>query len=83
MICGYFKCPLQTMKPIQLIPPEQMSAPQRACEITTILAAAIMRTYAGNQSSGDAATNQDERQVLLGFCGDQRVHTTPYQQEKL
>lgn len=79
MISGSFKCPLQTMKPIQLIPPEQMSTRQRAAEITSILAAAIMRTYAGNQASGDAATDQNERQVGLGFSGDQRVHTNPYQ----
>ncbi len=75
MICGSFKCPLQTMKPIKLIPPEQMSARQRAFEITTILVAAIMRTHA----SGQSATEQNERQVGLGFSGHQRVHTNPYQ----
>lgn len=75
MISGSFKCPLQTMKPIKLTPPEQMSARQRAAEITSILSAAIMRTHA----SGQAATDQIERQVGLGFCGDQRVHTNPYQ----
>jgi len=63
------------MKPIKLTPPEQMSARQRAFEITTILSAAIMRTHA----SGQAATDQNERQVGLGFSGDQRVHTNPYQ----
>jgi len=75
MISGSFKCPLQTMKPIKLTHPEQMSARQRAAEITSILAAAIMRTHA----SGQAATEQIERQVGLGFSGDQRVHTNPYQ----
>ncbi len=75
MIYGYFKCPLQTMNPIKLISPEQMSAHQRASEITTILVAAIMRTHA----SGLAATDQNERQVGLGFSGHQRVHTNPYQ----
>ena len=75
MICGSFKCPLQTMKPIKLIPPEQMSARQRASEITAILVAAIMRTHA----SGQAATDQNERQIGLGFSGHQRVHTNPYQ----
>ena len=75
MISGSFKCPLQTMKPIKLTPPEQMSARQRAAEITSILSAAIMRT----QASGQAATDQIERQVGLGFSGDQRVHTNPYQ----
>jgi len=63
------------MKPIKLTHPEQMSARQRAAEITSILAAAIMRTHA----SGQAATEQIERQVGLGFSGDQRVHTNPYQ----
>ena len=75
MISGSFKCPLQTMKPIKLTHPEQMSARQRAAEITSILAAAIMRTHA----SGQAATEQIERQVGLGFSGHQRVHTNPYQ----
>jgi len=75
MISGSFTCPLQTMKPIKLTPPEQMSARQRAAEITTILVAAIMRTHA----SGQAATDQNERQVGLGFSGHQRVHTNPYQ----
>ena len=75
MISGSFKCPLQTMKPIKLTPPEQLSAHQRASEITTILAAAIIRTHA----SGQAATDQNERQVGLGFSGHQRVHTNPYQ----
>ena len=75
MISGSFKCPLQTMKPIKLNPPEKMSARQRAAEITSILSAAIMRTHV----SGQAATDQIERQVGLGFSGDQRVHTNPYQ----
>jgi hypothetical protein len=75
MISGSFKCPLQTMKPITLTLPAQMSARQRAAEITSILSAAIMRTHA----SGQAATDQIERQVGLGFSGDQRVHTNPYQ----
>jgi len=63
------------MKPIKLMPPEQMSARQRALEITTILSAVIMRTHA----SGKDATDQNERQVALGFSGHQRVHTNPYQ----
>ena len=75
MISGSFKCPLQTMKPIKLSPPEQMTARQRAAEITSILTAAIVRTHASSQ----AATDQNERQVGLGFSGDQRVHTNPYQ----
>jgi hypothetical protein len=34
-----------------------------------------MRTHA----SGQDATDQNERQVGLGFSGHQRVHTNPYQ----
>ena len=79
MICGPFKCPLQPMKPIKLIPPEQMSASQRAAEITSILSAAIMRIHA----SGQAATEEKQRQVGLGFSGHQSVHTTPYPTEKM
>jgi hypothetical protein len=79
MISRSFKCPLQTMKPIKLAPPNQMSARERAAEITTILSAAIMRRYAGDQASGQAATDQIQRQVGLGFSGHQRVHTNPYQ----
>ena len=75
MIYGYFKCPLQTMNPIKLIPPEQMSARQRAFEISSILAAAIMRTH----DSGLAATDPEERQVGLGFMPRKSVHTNPYQ----
>lgn len=75
MISGYFTCPLQPMKPIKLNPPKQMTPRQRAAEITSILAAAIVRTHA----SGQAATEQIERQVGLGFMPDQRVHTNPYQ----
>jgi len=74
MICGYFKCPLQTMKPNQLLSPDLMSARQRAAEVTSILSAAIMRIHA----SGQGATDQNERQVGLGFSGHQSVHTNPY-----
>ena len=79
MICGYYKCPMQLMNPIKLTPSEQMSARQRAAEITTILTAAIMRRYGGDQASGQDATDQNERQVGLGYSGHQRVHTNPYQ----
>jgi hypothetical protein len=52
-----------------------MSASARAGEITAILAAAIVRTV--------VAEAPKQREVDLGFLPDQRVHTTPYQQEKL
>jgi hypothetical protein len=52
-----------------------MSARARACEITTILAAAIVRTL--------VAAEPKQRAVGLGFLPDQRVHTTPINEEKL
>jgi hypothetical protein len=63
------------MKNLELASPSEMSASARAGEITTILAAAIVRTLAGD--------DQKQREVGLGFLPDQRVHATPYQQEKL
>ena len=63
------------MKNLELASPPEMSACARAGEITTILAAAIVRTLVADESK--------QREVGLGFLPDQRVHTTPYQQEKL
>ena len=63
------------MKNLKLASPPEMSASARAGEITTILAAAIVRTLVANEPK--------QREVGLGFLPDQRVHTTPYQQEKL
>lgn len=63
------------MKNLELTSPSEMSACARAGEITSILAAAIVRTLVGDEAK--------QREVGLGFLPDQRVHTTPYQQEKL
>ena len=63
------------MKNLELTSPSEMSASARAGEITSILAAAIVRTLVGD--------DQNQREVGLGFLPDQRVHTTPYQEEKL
>lgn len=63
------------MKNLELASPSEMSASTRAGEITAILAAAIVRTA--------VAEAPKQREVALGFLPDQRVHTTPYQQEKL
>ena len=63
------------MKNLELASPSEMSASDRAGEITAILAAAIVRTLAGD--------DPNQREVGLGFLPDQRVHTTPYQKEKL
>ncbi|MDO3578261.1 MULTISPECIES: hypothetical protein [Ralstonia solanacearum species complex] len=63
------------MKSIELPCPSQLSAGERATEITAILAAAIVRTLAAPASA--------ESSVGLGFVPDQRVHTTPSQQDTL
>lgn len=63
------------MNNIELNPPSEMSASARAGEITTILAYAIVRTLVADEPK--------KREVGLGFLPDQRVHTTPYPQEKL
>ncbi len=62
------------MKNLELASPSEMSASARAGEITTILAAAIVCTLAGD--------DQKQREVGLGFLPDQRVHTTPYQKDR-
>jgi multisubunit Na+/H+ antiporter MnhF subunit len=58
------------MNNIKLVSPSEMSASARAGEITAILAAAIIRTFVGNEPK--------QRIVSLDFLPDQRVHTTPY-----
>lgn len=63
------------MKNLELASPLEMSASARAGEIAAILAATIIRTCV-------AGTPTDPN-FGLGFLPDQRVHTTPYQQEKL
>mgnify|MGYP001012108106 FL=1 len=63
------------MKNLELASPSEMSACARAGEITSILAASIVRTLVGDEPK--------QREVGLGFLPDQRVHTTPYQEEKL
>ena len=63
------------MKNLELASPSEMSASARAGEIAAILAAAIVRTLVADEPR--------RREVGLGFLPDQRVHTTPYQQEKL
>ncbi|WP_426146248.1 hypothetical protein [Ralstonia pseudosolanacearum] len=67
--------PEAVMKSIELPCPSQLSAGERATEITTILASAIVRTLATPRTAESA--------VGLGFVPDQRVHATPYQRETL
>ncbi|WP_196297810.1 hypothetical protein [Xanthomonas albilineans] len=61
------------MKHLELAPPATLSASGRAQEITTILAAAIVRTF--------VAQVRPSAESGLGFLPDQSVYTTPYQQE--
>ena len=63
------------MRNLELASPSEMSASARAGEITSILAAVIVRTLVADESK--------QREVGLGFLPDQRVHTTPYPKEKL
>jgi len=63
------------MKNIELTSPSKMTASARAGEITAILAATIVRTLVADEPK--------QREVGLGFLPNQRVHTTPYQMEKL
>ncbi|MBS3961757.1 MAG: hypothetical protein KGZ61_08020 [Sandarakinorhabdus sp.] len=63
------------MKNLELTSPAQLSASARAAEISAILAAAIVRTL--------VAAKPQDRESGLGFLPGQRVHTTPYQPEKL
>ena len=67
------------MKNLKLVSPSEMSACARAGEITTILAAAIVRSLVADEPKQRANSTTEG----LGFLPDQRVHTTPYQQEKL
>jgi len=55
--------------------PSEMTPAARAAEVTSILAAALVRTLAPPQATESA--------VRLGFLLDQRVHATPSQPEKL
>ena len=63
------------MNNVELSPPSEMSASARAGEITAILTNTIVRTLVADEPK--------QREVGLGFLPDQRVHTTPYPQEKL
>lgn len=68
-----------TMNRLALPDPAEMSASARAHEITTMLAAAIVRCVVVDEPKQRA----DSSHKGLGFLANQRVHTTPYQQEKL
>ena len=67
------------MKNLELSSPSEMSASARAGEITAILASAIVRTLVADEPKQRANSTTES----LGFLPDQRVHPTPYPQEKL
>ena len=61
------------MNNVELADPASLSPRDRAAEVTAILAIAIVRTLCPDVP--------ETTQVDLGFVPDQRVHTTPSQQE--
>lgn len=67
------------MKIIEPNHPAKMPASARAAEITSILAAAIIREHLAEVHP----TGTEPRPISLAISGHQRVHTTPYQTEKL
>ena len=63
------------MTTFELPSPSEMTPAARAAEVTSILAAALVRTLAPPEVTESA--------VRLGFLPNQRVHATPSQPEKL
>jgi hypothetical protein len=59
--------------------PEQLTAEDRAAEITAILARAILRVHDANLP----AEPVEREPVRVGFCPGRSVHTTPSQPETL
>ena len=53
--------------------PERMTPEQRRLEIASILAKGLVRLRQSNQTERQIPAT--ERKVLLGFSGDQSVHT--------
>lgn len=70
------------MQSIELRSPHRMSPPERAAEITAILAAAIIRTYGAHPVQAGSET-APQSPVQLGFCPPKSVHATPYPKESL
>ena len=58
---------------INHLPPERMTAEQRRLEIAAILAKGLVRLRQSSLSKRQIPAT--ERKVLLGFSGDQSVHT--------
>jgi hypothetical protein len=58
---------------INHLPPERMTSEQRRLEIASILAKGLVRLR--QSSLANRQIPATERKVLLGFSGDQSVHT--------
>ena len=58
---------------INHLPPERMTPEQRRLEIASILAKGLVRLRQSSPVKRQIPAT--ERQVLLGFSGDQSVHT--------
>ena len=58
---------------INHLPPERMTPDQRRLEIAAILAKGLVRLRQSNPAKRQIPAT--ERKVLLGFSGDQSVHT--------
>lgn len=67
--------PGTAMTTLELPSPSEMTPTVRAAEVTSILAAAIVRTLVAPEATEGA--------VRLGFLPDQRLHATSSQPEKL
>ena len=60
---------------INHLPPERMTPDQRRLEIAAILAKGLVRLRQSSPVKRQIPAT--ERKVLLGFSGDQSVHTDP------
>jgi len=65
--------PMSLKNSINHLPPERMTPDQRRLEIASILAKGLVRLRQSNQTKRQIPAT--ERKVLLGFSGDQSVHT--------
>jgi hypothetical protein len=79
MIYGLFQYPLQAMIPSRSFPAEQLTARERAHEVTSILVAAITRTYL----SHIVDTPHTYGVKTLGFVPRQSVHSSPNPSENI
>jgi hypothetical protein len=65
--------PMSLKNSINHLPPERMTPEQRRMEIASILAKGLVRMRQSNPVKRQIPAT--ERKVLLGFSGDQSVHT--------